>query len=176
MRPLPRKSNIHRYPLLKYIAPTARKCTYLWEFRPQNVLVGIWIGWFIALIPIYGGQMFLVFLLCLPFRGNAIIAMALQWITNPLTIPPILFAQYKIGDFLYRFFGGNPPNLDLWSALTESRFWEFVREQVGNSHTVIYLIVAVLGGGLILSLMGATINTVIYLASRRKKSEIPRKS
>ena len=52
MRPMPRKSNLHRYPILKYFAATARKRSYLWEFRRRNVVAALWIGWLVALVPI----------------------------------------------------------------------------------------------------------------------------
>ncbi len=34
------------------------------------------------------------------FRGNILISIALVWITNPITIPPIFYACYKLGAWI----------------------------------------------------------------------------
>ncbi len=172
MRPMPRKSNIHRYPILKYFAATARKRTYLWEFRRSSVIAGLWIGWFIALIPIYSIQMISAFILCIPLRGNALIAMALQWTTNPVTIPFILYFQYKIGDAIFRFFGGSPLGIEfssIYESIKEQRFIEFLKTETDLS-TIWHIIFSVLSGGLIISIVCAAISTWIYLFFANKSS------
>lgn len=161
LKPLPRRSNIHRYPLLKYFASTARNRSYIWEFRRRNVVAAIWIGWFIALIPMYGLQMLAAFVLCIYLKGNCLIAMALQWITNPLTIPPILFFQYKIGDFFIRLFGFGKLDVDFAEAVSKSGY-ELLK-QISSLDVILHIFLSLISGGLIISLVGATISTWIYL-------------
>lgn len=162
LRPLPRKSNMHRYPVLKYFAETARKRTYLWEFRKRNVLAGIWVGWIVALVPIYSMQMLVAFLISIPARANCIVAMALQWITNPLTIPFILYGQYSLGDFILRKLGISELKEDFGKVLSEQGFYE-VLNRLANAEVVVHVLAATLGGGLIIALIGAAVNTWIYL-------------
>lgn len=162
LRPLPRKSNMHRYPVLKYFAETARKRTYLWEFRKRNVLAGIWVGWIVALVPIYSMQMLVAFLISIPARANCIVAMALQWITNPLTIPFILYGQYALGDFILRKLGISELKEDFGKVLSEQGFYE-VLNRLANAEVVVHVLAATLGGGLIIALIGAAVNTWIYL-------------
>ena len=161
LRPLPRRSNIHRYPLLKYFAGTARKRSYIWEFRRRNVIAAIWIGWFVALIPMYGLQMLAAFILCIYLKGNCLIAMALQWITNPITIPPILFVQYKIGDFLMRTFGLGKLDVDFAEAVSKSGY-ELLR-QISSLDVIFHIAFSLISGGLLISLVGATVMTWVYL-------------
>lgn len=162
LRPMPRKSNMHRYPILKYFAETARKRTYLWEFRRRNVLAGIWVGWIVALIPIYSMQMLVAFLISIPARANCIIAMALQWVTNPITIPFILYGQYSLGDFILRTLGISEIKEDFGKILSEQGFYE-VLDRLANAEVVIHVLAATLGGGFIIALLCASINTWIYL-------------
>lgn len=168
MRPLPRRSNIHRYPILKYFAATAKSCAYIWEFKRRNVIAAIWIGWFIALIPMYGLQMAAAFILCIYLKGNCLIAMGLQWITNPLTIPPILYAQYKIGDAIIRLFGLGRLDTDFAEAVSKSGY-EFLK-QIGNFDVILHIFLSLITGGLMISLVGAALTTWVYLMSGAKKT------
>ena len=161
MRPLPRRSNIHRYPLLKYFSGTARKRSYIWEFRRRNVIAAIWIGWFVALVPMYGLQMLAAFILCIYLKGNCLIAMALQWTTNPFTIPPILYVQYKIGDFLMRNFGLGELDVDFAQAVSESGY-ELLR-QISSLDVILHIAFSLISGGLVISLIGAILTTWGYL-------------
>ena len=86
LRPMPRRYNLHKYPILKWFAASARKRDYLWSLRDSNMIRAIYIGWFIAFIPVYGLQMILAFVFCFLLKANCLVAMALQWITNPLTM------------------------------------------------------------------------------------------
>ena len=61
--------------------------------QSRLVLGGLWI----AMLPIVGLQMLVVFLLAILLRANLPVIVALQWISNPLTMGPIYFADYQIG-------------------------------------------------------------------------------
>ncbi len=97
LRPLPRRSNIHKYPVLKWFAETAYKRSYLWSFRGAEISSALFWGIWISMLPIVGIQMLVVFFISLLVRANLPLIVALQWISNPLTMGPIYFADYKIG-------------------------------------------------------------------------------
>lgn len=97
LRPLPRRTNIHRYPILKWFAEAARKRVYIWSFRVENAVPAIYIGCILTLMPIYGIQIPLALLLSILLRANLPIAVGLQIVSNPLTVLPIWFAAYQIG-------------------------------------------------------------------------------
>jgi len=97
LRPLPRRSNIHRYPILRFFAEAARKRTYLWSFRVENAVPAIYAGCIITLLPLYGIQIPLALLFAVLLRANLPIVAGLQIVSNPVTIIPIWFAAYQIG-------------------------------------------------------------------------------
>ena len=105
MRPLPRRSNIHNYPVLKWFSETAYKKSYLWSFRGSAIKPALFWGMIIAFSPLVGIQMLIVFFLALLVRANLPIIVALQWISNPFTMGPIYFADYKIGRVLFELAG-----------------------------------------------------------------------
>lgn len=97
LRPLPRRANIHRYPILKVFAEAARKRTYIWSFRVENAVPAIYAGSILTLMPLFGIQIPLAALLALLLRANLPILVGLQVVSNPLTVLPIWFAAYQIG-------------------------------------------------------------------------------
>jgi uncharacterized protein (DUF2062 family) len=78
------------------------------------------IGMFLAFFPI-PGQMVLATILAFWVRCNLPIAIALVWITNPLTIPPIFFATYKLGAWLL-----DTPAIDFTVMFT----WEWIMTEL----------------------------------------------
>ena len=61
MRPLPRRSNIHNYPVLKWFAETAYKRAYLWSFKGKAIKPALFWGMVISFSPLVGIQMLIVF-------------------------------------------------------------------------------------------------------------------
>ena len=111
MRRLPRRSNVHRYPVLKWFSGTARRHSYLWSFRTREMRSAIFFGMIIALMPLVGIQMLIVFFMAVWLRSNLPLIVAIQWISNPLTMGPIYYADYKIGMAMMELFGIAPePN------------------------------------------------------------------
>ena len=82
MRPLPRRSNIHRYPVLKWFSNIAYQRSYLWSFRSREMIWALFIGMWVAMLPIVSIQMIVVFLIALIIRANLPVIVALQWISN----------------------------------------------------------------------------------------------
>jgi hypothetical protein len=113
LRPLPRKSNIHRYPILRWFATTARERIYLWSFRNSAVVPAFIVGCILSLLPVYGIQIPLAFLLALVLRANLPIFVGLQMITNPLTVAPIYYVNYSIGRHFLILFGKRTEGLTI---------------------------------------------------------------
>lgn len=68
----------------------------LFHLNRHSVSVAFFVGLFIAFLPT-PGQMPLAALGALLLRCNLPISIALVWITNPITMPPIFFACYQLG-------------------------------------------------------------------------------
>ena len=74
------------------------------------------------MLPIVGIQMIVVFV-SLVVRANLPLIVALQWISNPFTMGPIYFADYKIGMILFKLIGVDyPRNKLLRQSLTGQIF------------------------------------------------------
>lgn len=71
----------------------------LWHLNRRSASGGFAIGFFVAFIPI-PFQMVIAALGAFWFRVNLPIAVALVWLTNPFTMPPIFYVTYKLGSWL----------------------------------------------------------------------------
>lgn len=71
----------------------------LWHLTRHSVPGAFAIGLFWAFFPI-PGQMMVAAMFAIYFRKNIPVSVALIWITNPITIPPIFYVNYRIGAFL----------------------------------------------------------------------------
>lgn len=112
LRPLPRRTNIHRYPILKWFAEAARKRIYIWSFRVENAVPAIYSGSVLTLMPLYGIQVPTAFILALLLRANLPILVGLQVVSNPLTVWPIWLADYQIGRAIISVVGIEVPPLN----------------------------------------------------------------
>jgi uncharacterized protein (DUF2062 family) len=79
----------------------------LWHLNRHSTSLACGIGLFWSMIP-FPFQMFAAAACALLFRVNLPLSVALVWITNPLTMPPIYFATYRLGALLL----GEPPITD----------------------------------------------------------------
>jgi len=68
----------------------------LWHLNRRSVSGAAFVGLFSAFIP-FPSQMLLAALIALVFRVNLPISVALVWVTNPITIPPMFYASYRVG-------------------------------------------------------------------------------
>jgi uncharacterized protein len=71
----------------------------LWHLQRDSVALAVSIGLFLAFVPI-PFQMVLAAGAAIVVRCNLPIAVAMVWVSNPLTIPPLFFAAYKVGAVL----------------------------------------------------------------------------
>jgi uncharacterized protein (DUF2062 family) len=96
-RHIPRRDTIHEHRLLRPFAPHLAKSS-LWRMTRRSVPRAVAVGLFIAvIIPV----MHTVFaaLLAIPARANVAIAAAVTLVVNPITIPPMYYAAYRIGSW-----------------------------------------------------------------------------
>lgn len=108
LRPLPRRATIHRYPILRVFSRQARKRPFLWSFRQEKVSVACYAGSILAFLPTYGFQIPLALLAAVAFRANLPVMIAIQFITNPLTIAPLYLTTHKVGTWLIQTTGFAP--------------------------------------------------------------------
>ena len=71
----------------------------LWHFNRRSTVRGLAAGAFFAFVPI-PWQMVLAAATAAWLRFNLPVAVAMVWITNPLTLPPIVFVNYRFGTWL----------------------------------------------------------------------------
>lgn len=100
LRPLPRRGNIARYPIIKWFANAARSRPYLWSFRRAHIIPALYVGSVLSIIPLYGIQLPLAFVAALLLRGNLTVMAGIQFVSNPLTVAPIYYANYVVGAWL----------------------------------------------------------------------------
>lgn len=96
-RHIPTRETVHHHRVLR---PFARHLSdpALWRLTnrsvPRAVALGLGVG---VIIPIM--HVFVAALLAIPSRANVAIAAACTLIINPLTIPPMYYAAYRIGSW-----------------------------------------------------------------------------
>ena len=100
LRPLPRRANVGRYPVIKWFAEAARRRPYLWSFKRPQVMASLYAGAVLAMMPVYGLQLALGLALAIGVRGNLTVMIAMQMITNPLTLGPIYLGTHALGTWL----------------------------------------------------------------------------
>ncbi|MCH9655650.1 MAG: DUF2062 domain-containing protein [Planctomycetes bacterium] len=115
----------------------------------HSIALGTAIGMFIALTPTVGIQMLIVicfaFLTRPLFRFNQIASLITVYVSNPLTIVPIYWFDYKIGTY---YVGGSMTQADFAKILEFEGFsgwWETVKQlllEVGSPLIIGSLIVA----------------------------------
>ena len=92
---LPDPKKIRETPGLRFLG-TLLHDPNLFHLNRHSVSVAFFVGLFVCFLPT-PGQMALAALGALLFRCNLPIAVALIWISNPLTFPVIFYAAYKVG-------------------------------------------------------------------------------
>lgn len=97
LRRLPRRSNVARYPLIKYWGQGARERGYLWSWKQPNVSRALYVGWIVTLLPFGGIQILLAAVLAVAFKANLTVAAGLQFVSNPLTAAPLYVSTYFVG-------------------------------------------------------------------------------
>lgn len=71
----------------------------LWHLNRRSSSGGMALGLFCAFVPI-PSQMLLSAALAIFFRVNLPLSVAMVWLTNPITIPPMFYGAYKLGAWI----------------------------------------------------------------------------
>ncbi|SEH58332.1 ATP-binding protein [Bathymodiolus azoricus thioautotrophic gill symbiont] len=71
----------------------------LWNFNRKSISKAFAVGLFCAFIPV-PFQMLLAAPSAVIFAANLPVSIALVWITNPITMPPIFYGCYKLGAWI----------------------------------------------------------------------------
>ena len=116
LRHLPRRTNIHRYPVLRWFSRVARRRSYLWSFRVEQAVPALYLGCVLTLLPLFGIQIILACLLALLFKANLPLLAGIQMISNPFTVLPIWFILYQKGRGLLSVLGVEAPALG-WTEI-----------------------------------------------------------
>jgi len=102
-RLMPKHEALCSHPLLRCFG-TLLHDPNLWHFNRRSAAGAFAVGLFMAWVPI-PFQMVLAAAAAVILRVNLPIAVALVWITNPVTIPPLFYFAYLVGSWLL----GLPP-------------------------------------------------------------------
>lgn len=169
LRKLPRRTNIHKYPVLKWFAASARKRSYLWSFRVQAVTPALYAGFILAFLPLYGVQLLLSFILSLVFRANLPVVVGLQFITNPLTVIPIYYTAFQIGRIFLGLFGIEGPHLNMTQA--RALFSGIHQGDWGSNLQFFFSVIGLTSlGALMMGIFCAAIANVVYRGMAREVS------
>lgn len=118
---MPDPAGVKENPSLHFLGDL-RHDPNLFHLNRQSVSVAFFVGVFCAFLPI-PGQMPIAALAALWVRCNLPLAVALVWISNPLTIPPIFYATYEFGRWILQ-----TPQVHFSIELS----WEWVRGNLGK--------------------------------------------
>lgn len=102
---------IRRNRSLRFLGDTIN-APNLWYKNRHFVARAFAIGLFVAMIPM-PMQMLAAALLAIPLQANLPISVGLVWITNPITTPPVLYANYKLGAWML-----NTPSVQVPDEIT----------------------------------------------------------
>jgi uncharacterized protein len=99
LRQFPRKKKLHGG-FLHRILGNRLFDPGLWLPTRDTVALGVTVGTFVGFMPFFGLQIVVSLLLCFMLRVNVTAAVLATFISNPVTGPGILYAQYRIGKWL----------------------------------------------------------------------------
>lgn len=123
-RQIPTRESIHKYRLLRpFAGPLSNPALWRMTRRsvPRAVALGLFVG---VVIPVMHTA--IAAIIAIPTRANVAIAALFTLVVNPITIPPIYYAAYRIGAWeLHHDAGvGNSAAAERFSSeLSRLLFW-----------------------------------------------------
>ena len=99
-RHIPTRETVHEHRLLRPFAPHLAHSS-LWRMTRRSVPRGVALGLFVAVIIPFMHTV-VAALLAIPTRANVAVAALCTLVVNPLTIPPMYYAAYRIGSWELR--------------------------------------------------------------------------
>lgn len=122
----------------------------LWHLNRRSVSRAMLVGLFWTLIPM-PFQTIPATACALMLRANLGITLLLVWLTNPLTLPPVLYACYRFGRFLLR----SPA-----SELAFEWSWKSIRDHMSEIWRPLYA--GALVAAIVSSILGYVLVEVIW--------------
>jgi len=123
----------------------------LWHLNRHSVATAFAVGLFFAFVPVpfqmvlaAGGAIF--------FNGNLPISVALVWLTNPLTMPPIFYLAYLVGAAIL---GHNPSEFSF-----NEMSWDWIHHGLMNIWQPFLLGCFVLG--VVSAVLGYTVSHILW--------------
>ena len=104
---MPDHEKIRDHKHLKILGPLVKDPNLL-HLNRRSVSGAFAVGLFMAWVPV-PFQMLLAAIAAVIVRVNLPISVALVWITNPLTMPPMFYFSYKVGTWIL---GESPKNIN----------------------------------------------------------------
>lgn len=68
----------------------------LWHINRRSINMAVVIGLFFAWVPT-PTQMAFAAIAAIYYRANLLVSVALVWVTNPITMPPLFYFAYRVG-------------------------------------------------------------------------------
>lgn len=96
-RHIPTRDTIGQYRVLRPFAPHFARPS-LWRMTRRSVPRGVAVGLFVAVIIPFMHTV-IAALLAIPTRANVAVAAVCTLVVNPLTMPPMYYAAYRIGSW-----------------------------------------------------------------------------
>jgi uncharacterized protein (DUF2062 family) len=97
-RYIPSEEKIAKNKFLRLLGPWLFN-PQLWHLHRRNMAKAATIGLFLAFMPI-PTQMLFAAIAAIIIRANLPVSLALCWVSNPVTIPPMLYLIYKVGEWV----------------------------------------------------------------------------
>ena len=94
-RLIPSRNKLREFSALRPVAHLLNR-PELWHLNRRGASGAAFVGLFSAFIPV-PSQMLLAAIIAIYVRVNLPISVALVWITNPITIPPMIYGSYRVG-------------------------------------------------------------------------------
>jgi len=152
---IPTRDTIHDYRLLRPFAHHLRHPS-LWRLNRRSVPRGVALGLFVGvIIPVM--HTFVAALLAIPARANVAVAALMTLVINPLTIPIMYLAAYRIGSWELHY------DANLVSAAAAERFSsELSRMLFWVHHASGPIAVGILTIAVTAALLGYLISTFVW--------------
>ena len=94
---------------------------------PKALAMGAAMGLWVSLTPTVGIQMTIVVILGTLIKANRIVAVAMTWISNPVTFVPMYYGYYKLGLLLMGVEGINHEEFNrIWSLAGGRSSWDVI--------------------------------------------------
>lgn len=164
-RHIPTRETVDQHRLLRPFAPHLRHPS-LWRMNrrsvPRAVALGLFVG---VIIPFM--HTFIAAILAIPARANVAVAALFTLVVNPLTIPFMYVAAYRIGSWELHHDAAlvNPSDAERFSSeLSRLLFW--IHQASGPIAVGVLSIAAT---GAVIGYVGATIAWRLWSGSRWRK-------